>query len=108
MFIAFLSSVLFPRPACEAQRYLPLILMKNKLATFFRLSSYTVSVGIGIVILIIAIIGVVDPVGTKMADDNDPFGDPGGPWYGLFLILVSMILIAWPFALNFYRSKKQG
>ena len=29
---------------------------------------------------ILEVLAVVDPVGTKMADDGDPFGNPYVPW----------------------------
>ena len=32
------------------------------------------------VLLFFEVIALIDPVGTKMADDNDPFGPPP-PWY---------------------------
>ena len=35
---------------------------------------------IGVFGAIVAVIDVFDPVGTKMADDGDPFGSPD-PWY---------------------------
>ena len=69
------------------------------------------SVLVGLIIMLVAITGLIDPVGTKLADDNDPFGDPGGPWYPIFLIFVSLILILWPIILKIYRDvkdEKQG
>ena len=33
------------------------------------------------VFLIVSLIALIDPVGTQMADDSDPFGPPI-PWYG--------------------------
>jgi hypothetical protein len=64
------------------------------------------SILLGCMILPLSIIALIDPVGTKMADDNDPFGDPGGPLYPIFLILVSVVLISWPLALRIYRQKR--
>lgn len=37
--------------------------------------------GIGILVGILEIIALIDPVGTKMSDDSDPFGNPYQPWY---------------------------
>jgi uncharacterized RDD family membrane protein YckC len=65
-----------------------------------------VSILLGCIILPLAIIALLDPVGTKMADDSDPFGDPGGPLYPIFLILISVVLIFWPLALRIYRQKQ--
>jgi membrane protease YdiL (CAAX protease family) len=65
-----------------------------------------VSILLGCIILPLSIIALLDPVGTKMADRNDPFGDPGGPLYPIFLILISVVLIFWPLALRIYKQKQ--
>jgi nicotinamide riboside transporter PnuC len=42
-------------------------------------------------------IAIIDPVGTKMADDGDPFGNPFTPWYQhaiIALIIVACVVIA--------------
>ena len=65
-----------------------------------------VSILLGCIILPLAIIALLDPMGTKMADSNDPFGDPGGPVYPIFLILFSIALIFWPLGLRIYKQKK--
>ncbi len=65
-----------------------------------------VSILLGCIILPLAIIALLDPVGTKMADDSDPFGDPGGPLYPIFLTFISVVLIFWPLALRIYRQKQ--
>ncbi len=36
---------------------------------------------LGLIVGLIEIIALIDPVGTKMADDADPFGNPHVPWY---------------------------
>ena len=40
-----------------------------------------VLLGLAAVLLFFEVIALLDPVGTKMADDSDPFGPPP-PWYG--------------------------
>jgi len=65
-----------------------------------------VSILLGCIILPLAIIALLDPMGTKMADSNDPFGDPGGPAYPICLILCSIALIFWPLALRVYKQKQ--
>jgi hypothetical protein len=42
------------------------------------------------VIALVELIALIDPVGTKMADDADPFGDPHVPWYkhAIFVMVV--------------------
>jgi chromate transport protein ChrA len=50
------------------------------------------------VIALVEFIALIDPVGTKMADDADPFGDPHIPWYKhaiFILVIVALILIAY-------------
>jgi hypothetical protein len=65
-----------------------------------------VSILLGCIILPLSIIALLDPAGTKMANDSDPFGDPGGPLYPIFLILISVVLIFWPLALKIHRKRK--
>lgn len=36
-------------------------------------------------------LAVLDPVGTKMADDSDPFGDPSVPWAQHAAFVVAML-----------------
>jgi hypothetical protein len=43
----------------------------------------------------IGFLGVVDPVGSKHADDNDPFGPPGGRVYPAVVMLVGIALVLW-------------
>ena len=65
-----------------------------------------VSILLGCIILPFAVIALLDPVGTKMADDSNPFGEPGGPLYPIFLIFISVVLIFCPVALKIYRRKQ--
>ena len=44
------------------------------------------------------LIALIDPIGTKMADDLDPFGDPHVPWQqhaALILVTIALATIAW-------------
>ena len=43
---------------------------------------------VGILVVGVAIFALIDPVGTKMADDNDPFGTPV-PRLGSALVLIA-------------------
>jgi amino acid permease len=36
---------------------------------------------LGFLVLVMEILALIDPVGAKMADDGDPFGNPYQPWY---------------------------
>ncbi len=65
-----------------------------------------ISILLGCIILALSIIALLDPVGTRMADDSDPFGDPGGPLYPIFLIFISIVLIFWPLALRIYKRNQ--
>jgi hypothetical protein len=62
----------------------------------------------GCIMLLLSVVALLDPVGTKMADDNDPFGDPGGPLYAIFLILVSAGWIFWPLAVRIYKERRSS
>jgi hypothetical protein len=46
---------------------------------------------------VVQLIAIIDPVGSKMADDGDPFGNPTIPWYQhavYALIIVACVVIA--------------
>ncbi len=58
--------------------------------------------------LVLSIVALLNPVGTKMADDNDPFGDLGGPHRPILLILVSIGLICWPLAPRIYKGRRSS
>lgn len=49
--------------------------------------------GIAALLLVFEVIAIVDPVGTKMADDNDPFGNPYKPWWvhAAWLAIIALI-----------------
>lgn len=49
-----------------------------------------ISGGIGLLLGLLEIVAIVDPVGTKMADDADPFGDPyiSPLQHAIFIILT--------------------
>lgn len=45
---------------------------------------------IGLLLSGLTVIAILDPVGTKMADDADPFGDPYVPfWWHLIFFAIS-------------------
>jgi hypothetical protein len=51
---------------------------------------------VGAILALIGFLGVVDPVGSKLADDSDPFGPPGGRVYPAVVMLVGAALVLWP------------
>jgi hypothetical protein len=59
--------------------------------------------GLGILVGLLEIIALLDPVGTKMADDSDPFGNPHIPWqqHAAFIIFV---LACFGFCYAFWRN----
>lgn len=49
---------------------------------------------LGLLVGFLEVIAIIDPVGTKMADDGDPFGDPYIPLpQHLFFIVLTILLI---------------
>ncbi len=65
-------------------------------------------VGIGCIIGLLEIIALLDPVGTKMADDADPFGDPYIPWYvHAIYILVTISFFYFGYLLMRSAEKKR-
>ena len=62
--------------------------------------------GLGSLVGLIEIIALIDPVGTKMADDSDPFGNPYIPWYvHVFYIVFALACFGFSFWL-FHRADK--
>jgi len=49
------------------------------LKVFARILGATLAL-VAALVLFLSIVALIDPVGTKMADDNDPFGTLD-PWY---------------------------
>ncbi len=64
------------------------------------------SILMGISICLLSIIALVDPVGTQMANDNNPFGEPGGPLYPIILLIISGVLISWPIWVSICKTNK--
>jgi hypothetical protein len=58
-----------------------------------------VSVIMGSLLLWIGTCGYLDPSGSKMADDGDPFGSTD-VWFPMALMVLSVVLIVWPFVLR--------
>ena len=51
---------------------------------------------IGSLLALIGFLGVVDPAGSKQADDSDPFGPPGGRVYPAVMMVIGITLVLWP------------
>jgi hypothetical protein len=52
---------------------------------------------------VLEIIALLDPVGTKMADDSDPFGNPYLPWY-VHAIYILFVISCFGFGFLLIRS----
>ncbi len=64
--------------------------------------------GVGTIIGLIELIALFDPVGTKMADDADPFGNPHIPWYvHAIYILVTLSCFYFGYLLMRSADKKR-
>jgi hypothetical protein len=52
--------------------------------------------GIAALLLVLELMALADPVGTKLADDSDPFGDPHQPWWfhALWFAIVALLAAA--------------
>jgi len=51
--------------------------------------------GLAVILLGPGVVALIDPVGTKMADDADPFGPPS-PWYvhaAAFAVVASNVAL---------------
>lgn len=50
--------------------------------------------GIGCVVGVVGLLAVLDPVGSKMSDDSDPFGSTAGSApFGIVAMVVSLAII---------------
>ena len=47
----------------------------------------------GLVLLFISILAIIDPVGTKLADDNDPFGDTGRVLFPIIYVVIAIVML---------------
>ncbi|MFA6563375.1 MAG: hypothetical protein WCV00_15815 [Verrucomicrobiia bacterium] len=61
------------------------------------MKAVSITAGIGLVLLSLVacgayLIAIVDPVGTKMADDNDPFGPPPSRLYSVSGLVISAVI----------------
>lgn len=45
---------------------------------------------IAVIVFLVGFVAVIDPVGTKMADDGDPFGKPPSRWSSALICLAGI------------------
>lgn len=43
-----------------------------------------------IIVFLLGFVAIIDPAGTKMADDGDPFGKPASRWSAALISLVGI------------------
>lgn len=55
---------------------------------------------------VVEVLSVIDPVGTKLADDGDPRGDPKAPW-SVHAISIGMIMASVGGAVLLLRRRKK-
>jgi hypothetical protein len=49
---------------------------------------------VGLIVIGVAVIGILEPIGTQMANDADPFGQPPPLWHGMILMGFGLACIA--------------
>lgn len=52
-----------------------------------------VLIAAGCILALVGIVGVLDPVGTKLADDSDPFGNPEPRCHGVMISVFGVALL---------------
>jgi hypothetical protein len=45
---------------------------------------------------LLSFLALIDPVGSKHADDSDPFGPPDGRAYPAVVMVIGIALVLWP------------
>lgn len=60
---------------------------------------------VGLVIVAFGVIAIVDPVGTKSADESDPFGTPPSRWTSSVVTLFGLALVLWPVPILVRRAR---
>ena len=58
---------------------------------------------LGILVGFFELVALLDPVGTKLSDDSDPFGNPYIPWQQHAVYIVFVLACFW-FCCVFWRS----
>jgi len=63
---------------------------------------------IGVILLIVSVFAFLDPVGTKMADDTDPFGTPPSRLASFLTGLLSLGAASIGLTLIFRKNPKRA
>lgn len=82
--------------------------MKREVKNLFKVLLAMFFAALGSLIGLLELIAIIDPVGTKMADDSDPFGNPHIPLYvHAFYIVFVLACFGFSFWL-FHRADKNS
>jgi hypothetical protein len=72
-------------------------LLRTQNGTLTRVGCvWVVTALIGLLLAAVSVLALVDPEGTKMADDADPFGTPPSRMSSLIRLGVAALLVVWP------------
>ena len=67
----------------------------------------TVFIGLaGLMILMLGLLGIFDPVGTQMANDNDPFGEPQSALVSYTITIIGLLVFGSSIYFGFKRGDK--
>jgi hypothetical protein len=69
---------------------------------------WAVTAVFGILLVGVGVVAIVDPIGSQMADDSDPFGQPPSRWRAAVLVLGGVVLLVWPVAVLLRRDGGSG
>jgi uncharacterized protein YjeT (DUF2065 family) len=73
------------------------------------LATAAIFIAAGLIVVLVGLLGIIDPVGTKLADDADPFGEPSPRWHGFVIVGVGASLVATgAVLLGKSRARKRG
>ena len=74
-----------------------LVILKESLRFLMYLIGVFCLIGVAF-----SVLGVIDPKDAKLADDSDPFGDPGTRWDAGKMLLIYLLMSM----VGFYTAKK--
>lgn len=60
---------------------------------------------VGLAGMAVGVIAILDPVGTKMADDSDPFGPPPSILGSIVITIVFALIVAGGFVMIWFSDR---
>src|SRR5512132_3319186 len=67
---------------------------------------WVITAVLGVVVAGLSLLAILDPEGTKAADDSDPFGTPPSRTSSAALLGLGVLMVVWPLA--FVRRGEVG